>query len=222
LRSWGALSGLLFVVLFVIGTALMFSGNVSGDDPPAKFQAYYGDSGHRDRINMGWIIAGLSLFFFLWFVASLRETVRDVALREVQADDFLSTVVTIGGTAYAAVTMAAFGLSVGVRTMSDDTFQHQVYPGIIHAADDGTYLMHATGTAAVAAMILAFSLWCLRSRMLPRWLGWLGLLAAVCALASILFVTTLVWLLWIAIVSVLLFLRLRGETTTQTSRPTTT
>ena len=56
----------------------------------------------------------------------------------------LAFLVTIGGTAYGAVTMMALGEAAGVRTMSDDTFQHQV-SGVIHANDDGVYIAHATG-----------------------------------------------------------------------------
>lgn len=207
LRAWGSLGGLAFVVLFVVGSALIFDGP-NGDEPPAKFVAFYGDSGHRDKIDVGWILAGLGVFFFLWFVASLRETVRKATVAS-ESDSMLAFLVTIGGTAYGAVTLVALGEAAGVRTMSDDTFQHQVFPGIIHANDDGVYIAHATGTAALAAMIFAFSITVLATRVLPRWLGWFGLVAAVAALASIIFVTMFVWLLWIAVTSVLLFLAAR-------------
>jgi len=207
LRVWGSLGGLAFVVLFVIGSALIFDGP-NGDESPSTYAAFYGDSGHRDKINIGWILAGLGVFFFLWFVASLREAVRE-AMVGSEADRMLAFLVTIGGTAYGAVTLMALGEAAGVRTMSDDTFQHQVFPGIIHANDDGVYIAHATGTAALAAMIFAFSITVLATRLLPRWLGWFGLVAAVAALASIIFVTMFLWLLWIAVTSVLLFLAAR-------------
>jgi hypothetical protein len=172
--------------------------------------AFYGDAGHRDKINIGWILAGLGVFFFLWFVASLRETVRRATVDSAD-DGMLAFLVTIGGTAYGAVTLMAIGEAAGVRTMSDDTFHHQVFPGVIHANDDGVYIAHATGTAALAAMILAFSLTVLATRMLPRWIGWFGLVAAVAALASLVFVTMFVWLLWIAVTSIVLFLAIRKE-----------
>jgi hypothetical protein len=207
LRSWGALGGVAFVVLFVIGSALIFDGPNS-DETPAKFASFYGDSGNRDKINIGWILAGLGLFFFLWFVAALRETMR--RLLAAETDAMLGFLVTVGGTAYAAVTMVAVGDAAGVRTMSDDTFRHQVYPGIIHANSDWTYISHATGTAALAAMIFAFSITVLTTgEGFPRWLGWFGLLAGIGALLSILFVTIFLWLLWIAVTSIVLFLSAR-------------
>jgi hypothetical protein len=217
-RVWGSLGGLAFVVLFVIGTVLIFDGP-SGDDPPAKYLAFYGDSGHRNKINIGWLLAGLGVFFFLWFVASLRETARE-ATTVSAGDSMLAFLVTIGGTAYGAVTLVALGEAAGVRTMSDDTFQHQVFPGIIHANGDGVYIAHATGTAALAAMIFAFSITVLATRALPRWIGWFGVVAAVAALASIFFVTMFVWLLWIAVTSVVMFLAARrGQETTNRDVP---
>jgi hypothetical protein len=218
LREWGSLGGLAFVVLFVIGSALIFDGP-EGDESPAKYVAFYGDSGHRDKINIGWALAGLGVFFFLWFVASLRETVRRATVAS-GSDNMLAFLVTIGGTAYAAVTLVVLGEAAGVRTMSDDTFQHAVFPGIIHANSDGTYIAHATGTAALAAMIFAFSITILATRPLPRWIGWFGLVAAVAALVSIIFFTMFVWLLWIAVTSVVLFMAVRkesGETSTATA-----
>jgi hypothetical protein len=181
----------------------MFDG--PSNSSPAKMQAYYGDSSHRDRINIGWILAGLGLFFLLWFVACLRETARGADVQDRDRGSLLGTVIIIGGTAYAAVAMAAIGLAEGIRTMSDDTYHHEVYSGIIHAANDGTYVMHATGTAGLAAMILAFSLASLNTGALPRWLVWFGFLAVIAALASITFVTMFVWLLWILVTSVVLF-----------------
>lgn len=209
LRVWGSLGGLAFVVLFVIGSALIFDGP-NGDETPAKYIAFYGDSGNRDKINIGWILAGLGVFFFLWFVASLRETVRKATVA-AGGESMLGFLVTIGGTAYGAVTLVALGEAAGVRTMSDDTFQHQVFPEVIHANSDGVYIAHATGTAALAAMIFAFSITVLATRALPRWIGWFGLVASVAALLSIIFVTMFVWLLWIAVTSVVLFLAARRE-----------
>jgi hypothetical protein len=202
-RAWGALGGLAFVVLFVVGSILIFDGP-NGDETPAKYVAFYGDSGHRTKINIGWLLAGLGVFFFLWFVASLRETVGK-AIVGAEANGMPAFLVTIGGTAYAAVTLMSLGEAAGVRTMSDDTFQHQVFPGIIHANDDGVYIAHASGTAALAAMIFAFSATVLATRALPRWIGWFGIVAAVAAIASLFFVTMFVWLLWIAVTSVVLF-----------------
>jgi hypothetical protein len=202
LPEWASLGGVAFVVLFVIGTLLMFSDTPMGDDPPSKVIAYFGDSGHRDRISIAWVVAGLGFLCFLFFVAALRETVA-----RLEGDGLLATLTAIGGAIYAALGLAAFSLEAGVRTMSDDTFQHRVYPELIHAADDASWMIHAAGGAGLAVMIIAVSMAFVRSAEMPSWLGWIGVVGALAALASIVFFPVFVWLLWVLVVSVLLFAR---------------
>ena len=67
LARWAALGGIAYVVLFIVGTILLFSGEPGSDASPAKVIAWYSDSGHRDRINIGWIVGGLGVFFFPGF-----------------------------------------------------------------------------------------------------------------------------------------------------------
>jgi hypothetical protein len=92
----------VYVVLFVVGTM-------------------YSDRGHRNEVNTGWILIGLRIFFLLWFIAALR---RSVAISD--REGILTTIVTIGGTIYVACALVAVALNAGIRTMSDDTFQHRV------------------------------------------------------------------------------------------------
>jgi hypothetical protein len=213
LARWAALGGVLYVVLFVIGTILLFDGAPDSDASPARVIAYYRDSGHRDKIMFGWLIAGLGIFFFLWFLASLRQAVRRVE----GGDGFLTALTTIGGVIYAALAFAAIALNVGVRTMSDDTYKHTVYPGLIHAANDASYVMHATGGAGAAAMIIAATLAFMRAGAIPKWSGWVGIVLGVLALASIIFFPQAAIGIWLLAVSIWLFVRSgrEGETRTQ-------
>jgi hypothetical protein len=203
LARWAALGGIAYVVLFIIGTILLFDGTPDGDASPAKVAAYYADSGHRDRISIGWIIAGLGLFFFLWFLSSLRQTVR----RHEGDDGFLTALTTIGGVIYATLALAALAVNVGIRTMSDDTYHDQVFPGLIHAANDAGYLLHVTGGAGASAMIIAASLAAMRAGAVRAWVGWLGVVAGILALASIAFFPQAAIGIWILVVSGAMFLR---------------
>jgi len=205
LRLWSSLSGLVFVVLAVVGSLLIFDG--PSDSSPAKMTAYYQSGSHRSHINIGWILLGLGLFALIWFVAALRERVRE----SEQGDTFLSTIVLVGGTVYIAVAMAAIALADGIKTMSDDTYHHQVYSGVIHAANDATYIMVVTGGAAMAALIFATAIAVRRYAILPRWVSWFGFVAGVAAILSVAFFTMLLWLLWVAVASVMLFLAARSE-----------
>src|SRR6266480_3559365 len=198
---WAALSGAVYVLLFVVGTIVLFSGAKGGDDPPATVIKWYSDSGHRNQVNFGWILIGLSIFF-LRFIAALRR-----AVSAGDPDGILASVVTIGGSIYAALALVAVAVNDGIRTMSDDTFQHRVYPELIHAADDAGWVIHASGAEGLAAMIIAASYAFMSRGTWPRWAGWLGIVMGVLALASIVFFPQFLFLLWILVVSIVMFLR---------------
>jgi hypothetical protein len=113
--------------------------------------------------------------------------------------------VTIGGSVYAALTLTAFAVDVGVKTMSDDTYNHTVYPGLIHAADDTWYVLHSFGGVGAAAMMIAASLAALVAPRLPNWLAWLGVVAGISAIVSFFFFPWFVIAAWLVVASVLVF-----------------
>jgi hypothetical protein len=191
LERWAGLGAILYVLLF-IGHYVLFRRPPDTSSPPAKVIAWYSDSGNRDQIAFSWIMGGLGLFFLIWFVAALRETVL------VLGGSFLATVVAIGGAVYTTLALSDLAISFGIRTMSDDTYRHTVYPELIHAADDAGYVLHSTGGVGAAAMIFATSIALLRARK-STWLGWFGLLAGLAALASIAFFPQLILALWLLV-----------------------
>lgn len=209
LRAWASLMGLVFVVLAVLGAVFIFDG--PSDSSPAKMTAWYQSSTNRAHVHIGWVLTGLGLFALIWFVGALRERVRASELATPELGTFLSTVVLVGGTVYIAVTMAAIAITDGTKTMSDDTYQHAVYSGVIHAANDAAYLLVVTAGAAMAALIVATSIAVRRYAILPGWVGVFGYVAAFAAIFSLFFFTMLVWLLWIAVASVVLFAREKAE-----------
>jgi hypothetical protein len=166
--------------------------------------AWYSNSGHRDHLNLGWVLAGLALLCLIWFIAGIRERVAVAEHAAAPGGSFLSTVVTIGGTAFVAAGICQIGIADGIKTMSDDTYHHEVYSGLIHAAGDASYIILAGSGVAMASMIFATALAIFAFGLLPRWVGWFGVVAGVAAIFSIFFFTMIVWLLWIAVASVLL------------------
>jgi hypothetical protein len=203
LVRWAALGGVAYVVLFVVGVSLFFGNSPDSGSAPAKIVAFYSDSGHRTRINIGWVVAGLGLFCFLWFVGALRQTIR-----RLEGDDgLLTSLTTIGGVVYAALSLAALAVNTGIRTMSDDTYRHQVFPELIHAADDAAWVLHASGGAGAAVMIIAASAAGMRARAVPAWAGWLGVVAGILSLALIVFFPWFVLAIWVLVVSIGMFVR---------------
>jgi hypothetical protein len=203
IARWGALAGAAYVVLFVVGVILIYGNSPDSGSAPAKIIAFYSDGSHRTRMNIGWLVAGLGVFCFIWFLSALRQRVS----RLEAGDGFLAGLVTIGGTVYAALSLAALAVEVGIRTMSDDTYHHTVYPGLIHAADDAAWVLHASGGAGLSAMIVAASLAALRAAAVPRWAAWLGIVVGVLSLGLIIFFPWFVAAIWVLVVSIGMFVR---------------
>jgi hypothetical protein len=216
LQRWSLLGGAVYVVLFIVGLFVASNGEPSGDASDAKVKAYWADSGHRDRVFFGWLLVALGVFALLWFVAALRQRMRD-------ADTgFLSTLILAGGVVYATSTLTAFSLEFGIKTMSDDTVKsevngrlvHTVYPELIHAANDAGYVIHAGGAVGMSVLIIAASVAAMRLGRLGRGLGITSIVAGVISIASIVFFPTFVLVLWLLIASIVMFVRSgSGETT---------
>ena len=203
IQRWAALAGVVYVALFVIGVILIYNGTPDSSSAPAKIIAYYSDSGHRNRLNIGWAIAGLGFFFFLWFLNALRQAVRRLELD----DGFFTGLATVGGAIYATLSLAALAIETGIRTMSDDTYHHTVYPGLIHGADDAAWVLHASGGVGAATMVIAASLAALRARAVPTWACWLGIVVGILSLLMIVFFPWFLFAIWVLVVSIGMFLR---------------
>ena len=94
--------------------------------------------------------------------------------------------------------------------MSDDTYHHEVYPGLIHAAGDTAYVLHSAGGAAIGAMIVAVSLGALGARAIPMWLGWLSVVAGIVAVVSIFLIPWFVIAAWLVVAGILVTRAHRG------------
>src|ERR1700730_2557236 len=66
----GAAGGIISVVLLIVGFGLFSSGAPSFDASAQTWADYFAD--HATRIQIGITIVGVGLFFFLWFLGSLR------------------------------------------------------------------------------------------------------------------------------------------------------
>ena len=68
--QWAPVSGIVFVVLFVVGIFLI--NTPDSDDPLTKIAAFYDDGGNRAQLLISAYLLILSGVFFLWFLARLR------------------------------------------------------------------------------------------------------------------------------------------------------
>jgi hypothetical protein len=104
---------------------------------------------------------------------------------------------------YAALTLVSAALQSAIYTMSDDTYRHEVYPGLIHAANDSSYVLHSAGGAGIGATIVAVSLAALGARAIPAWLGWLSVFAGVVSIFAVFFFPWIVIVVWLIVAGVL-------------------
>ena len=205
LRAWSNLGGIVFAVLAVVGAVFLYDGPQASS--PAKMTAWYSSSGNRDHINIGWVLVGVALLSLIWFVAAVRERIAAAERADGSGGSFLSTLVTVGGTVFVAAGVCQIGIASGIKTMSDDTYHHQVYGGLIHAAGDASYMILAGSGVAMASMIFAVAAAAFSYGLLPRWAGWFGVVAGIAAIFSLFFFTMIVWLVFLAVSSVILFTR---------------
>src|SRR5262249_38594563 len=96
-------------------------------------------------------------------------------------------------------------LSTAIKTMSDDTYRHQVYPELIHLASDAGYVLHSGGGAGLGAAMVAVAAAVLKARSLPAWVAWLSVVAGIAAIFSIFFIPWIVIAVWLVVASILLF-----------------
>jgi hypothetical protein len=213
LERWAPLSGIIFVILMVVGT--MFVADVPDPDAPQQQLAtYLADSGNHTRNLMGayiWVVGALA---FLWFVTRLRTVLRGAE----GGTATLSNLVFGAGVAFAAVWMvsaaafAAVAYAVELRgaTVSDPDFV-KVLPQMAWMI-----LLLGAGFAGLL-LVLTTSILSLRTGVLPRWLAWLGIVVAIALLFDVIYISIGPFLLWVLLASIVLLLRREEPATTAAS-----
>src|SRR5690348_14071125 len=70
LGAWG---GIVSVVMLIAGFGLVAANPPGVGDSAQAWASYYTD--HATRIQIGVTIVGFGIFFFLWFLGSLRSAI---------------------------------------------------------------------------------------------------------------------------------------------------
>jgi hypothetical protein len=215
LERWAPLSGIIFVILMVVGT--MFVADVPDPDAPQQQLAtYLADSDNHMRNIMGayiWVVGALA---FLWFVTRLRTVLRGAE----GGTATLSNLVFGAGVAFAAVWMvsaaafAAVAYAVELRgaTVSDPDFV-KVLPQMAWMI-----LLLGAGFAGLL-LVLTTSILSLRTGVLPRWLAWLGIVVAIALPVDVIYISIGPFLLWALVASIVLLLRRDTATATAAASP---
>jgi Domain of unknown function (DUF4386) len=200
-EKWGALAGVVFVVLAVVG-AFIAGTPPKLSDPDGKIIKFTKDN--QDALRCATYLAGLGLVFFAFFLGVLWTRLRRAE----------------GGTGRLAATVAIAGAgTLGLAGAANAVAGY----GALHPLESaGTYRLSSVVFGFLGFTILvwveATSIVILRTKFLPAWMGWIGMLIALGWLVgaasvstendtifAIGFVVFVVWALWVLVLSVMLF-----------------
>jgi hypothetical protein len=170
---YGASTGILFVVLAIIGF-LVTPNPPAADASAAEVFEYVSDK--ANTLHAVQLIFAAAGFFFIWFIGTLRHS---LAAAE-GGDGRLANTAFGGGLIAIATLMVGFGLAATAALHPAENG-----PELTHALIDASLLVPAVGAPAAAVFFAANGLSILRSGYLPSWLGWLGLVTALFSLIGV-------------------------------------
>lgn len=198
-RGRAPLSGLVFVVLAVVGNALQGSTPALHGNPDAVAD-FYNDK--ATAIAIGMMLSLISVFFLAWFVAALRHHLK---LAE-GPDGWISPMA--GGAGVATLTLLAAGFalnSAGALRARESGIAPDV-AAVFY--DSSLALTGLAASVAMAVLLAATAAITLQFRALPRWFGWVSAVLAILGIVTpVSFLLSLLFPLWVGVAAVLLVRR---------------
>jgi hypothetical protein len=207
---WMPASGILFVVLVIVGF-LVIGTFPAVDDPAEEFAAFYVDD--RGRIIAGALILAAALYFFIWFAAALAARIRDLGEPRPAA------AVVAGGIGFVALALAATGM---LAALAHTTAEEVIDPALIKGLDALVSGVDILSVVPLAALVFAFGVAALRTGMVPSWFGLTSLAVSLIVLLSAttwardgfwgpyggyFMIALIVFLAWVVVASALLIAR---------------
>jgi hypothetical protein len=165
---YGAASGIVAVVVLVVGFLIFSSGIPHLDASALRWQAFFVK--HQDRIQTGLTIVFVGLFFFLWFLGSLREALRTPAM-----DGGRLGAIAFGGGIVAVVSLVAGGTAY----LTAAFHPQGVDANLTRAFSDYAALIAAPAAAGFTALFAATAVAGYRDRVLPAPVAGISATAAI-------------------------------------------
>ena len=195
--SWARyapLSGLVAVALLVASIVVTGFDTVDSNDSVAKVVKFWLDN-DSEQIA-GAILGAFSTVFLLWFLGSLRSTLRAAE----GGTGRLSSIAYGGGVVLVGFALANAALQFAVAESVGDV------PPVATQTMSALYNDFWFGfPVGIGTLLLASSLVILRTRCMPVWLGWVALVLGIISLTPAGFFAFLAVIAWIAVVSIVLF-----------------
>ena len=165
--EYGAATGIMFVVLSIVGFAVVIPTPPDLNAPSQEWSSYF--LAHHDAVRAGIVVLAVAMFGFIWFLGTLTSV-----LRIATGTPRLPSIAFAGGI------LGAASLMVGIAAEAVAAYRPQgVDPLITRALNDIFVLIGVAAIPAFAAFFAATALVILRTGAFPPWLGWLLVAAAV-------------------------------------------
>jgi hypothetical protein len=215
-ERYGAATGIVFVLLVIVAF-LVQPAPPSSDSSPAEVLDYVTD--HDDALHVIQLIFGGAMFFFIWFIGTLRSSLAAAEGGQGR----------LASTAYGGGLIASAALIVSLALSATAALHPATNgPDVTRALTDAGAMVLAVSAPAAVVFFVANGLSMLRSGYLPPWLGWLAFLTALFNAFGLGNVFTdhgafaadgvlgfligfLLFLLWILLASISLFTKLGEE-----------
>ncbi len=204
-EKWAPVSGIVFVVLFLL--LFFLPVNEPPQNPTAEeLTAFHEEEGEARPIRE-FFLAGLAAASLMWFAGSLRTHLRRVE----GAPGRLSAVAFGSGTATAVLLFVAGSLFLAPASavvFAEEGDRVLLDPSVSQVAESAGFIAFTYSLFSAAVMITASSLLAVRSGALPAWFGWVGFAVALALVFNVVyFFGFLVFLVWVLIASIFLMMR---------------
>jgi hypothetical protein len=200
---YAPLTGVVAVVLWIIGVLISEIGDRPDDDAPAQEIAAYLEN-ETGTIFAGFFFFALGTAFFLWFLGSLRA-----ALARAEGGVGRVAAIAFGaGLATAAFVLATMAPEVA-GAISADNSDRELSPQAAEALVDLSVGFFVCAEFIATVLFVATAVVVLRTRIFPVWLAWASIVLAVGLLVFPVGWAVLIFglPLWILVVSFLLWQR---------------
>ena len=205
-ERWGALGGVLFVVL-VVASIFATGGNVSASDTPAKILKYFND--HHDGIRVSAFLGILSTLPIIWWAGSLWARLDRVGDHHNRLAVIALLGLLIGGVGNLTQTAVTAGVALDRQSIGASSAKF-------------FYVLSTTfgagGLVGLAVLVVAVSAAAFRLGAFPVWVGWLGVVDGLVFLGAAASIATtngaigalgligfVLWAVWIVATSVVMF-----------------
>lgn len=198
LERIGALSGVAFIVAFIIGQVASGDSNSPNPDDPAAVIATYLTQNAVDQ-DLSISVSLFAIACLIVFVSYLRQVIQ----RAEGVPSFLSGITWAGGLLFAGTMLASLSIEIASSVLGaygDDT---QVAKTLYVLSWDFVYVFGPP----LAALVGATSTAGLMYGVVPRWLCWSGIPLAAILLTPLMFVGLVLSIIWLAALSVTLTFR---------------